>query len=54
MTPGFWSTGLQNYETMHLQSDLSLTVCKYGAVVTVEELNFSGGTAMGAGRCSQA
>lgn len=54
VTPGFWSPGLQNYETIHLRNDLSLTVCEYRAGVTVEELNFNAGTAMGAGRCSQA
>lgn len=54
MTPGFWSPGLQNYETIHLCNDLSLTVCEYMAGVTVEGLNFNEGTAMGAGRCSQA
>lgn len=53
VTPGFWSPGLQNYETIHLCNDLSLTVCEYTAGVTVEGLNFNVGTAMGAGRCSQ-
>ena len=54
VTPGFWNPGLQNYETIHLRGDLSLTVCEYRVGVTVEELNFNAGTAMGAGRRSQA